>query len=87
MCNIINIKLNKLAILKALTFLTFVVIIITIPILQDFESNSRFLINKTIFVLESTCECRKWQKLLIVKNNKKYSGNFSKIQNLNFEIT
>lgn len=73
-----NDKMNKWAILKALTALTIVIIIVTITVLQDFDSTSRILEKQTLFVLESICECRRWEKIVVVKNansTENYSGN------------
>ena len=53
------------------------VIFVILPNFKDINRQSICLDEQTHFVFQSTCECRKWQKILVVENSScsmNYSG-------------
>lgn len=61
---------------KLKLFFTLAIVLITLKlfIFQDFE----FLYKRPLFVLQSTCECKKWEKIIVEENSnseRDYSGN------------
>ena len=69
----LNIKLPNLKVLAPL-----VILIITVNIYKYGDSYSSFISSfiykSPIFVFQSTCECKKWEKIVIEENSTDYSG-------------
>lgn len=70
------ISLKTCLVLIVLSIL-FAVIFVILPNFKDINRQSICLDEQTHFVFQSTCECRKWQKIVVVENSScsmNYSG-------------
>lgn len=69
-------SLKTCLVLIVLSILLAVIFVIT-PNFKDINRQSICLDEQTHLVLQSTCECRKWQKIVVVENfscSMNYSG-------------